>query len=90
MTAAGFSTALAAFTGQNYGAHRYDRIRRGYRLTLGIAGSIGLFAGLLFFFLDFFSILNSKLHYSYRITLPMQAIGTNLHLRLHDIFLLRS
>lgn len=52
MTAAGFSTALAAFTGQNYGAHRYDRIRRGYRLTLGIAGSIGLFAGLLFFFLD--------------------------------------
>ncbi len=52
MTAAGFSTALAAFTGQNYGARRYDRIRRGYRLTLAIAGSIGLFAGLLFFFLD--------------------------------------
>lgn len=49
MTATGFSTALAAFTGQNYGAGNYDRIRRGYRLTLGIAGSIGLAAGLLFF-----------------------------------------
>lgn len=49
MTAAGFSTALAAFTGQNYGAGNYDRIRQGYRLTLYIAGSIGLFAGILFF-----------------------------------------
>lgn len=49
MTAAGFSTALAAFTGQNYGAGNYGRIRKGYRLTLGIAGSIGLGAGVLFF-----------------------------------------
>lgn len=49
MTAAGFSTALAAFSGQNYGAGKYDRIRQGYRLTLGIAGSIGLLAGILFF-----------------------------------------
>ena len=49
MTAAGFSTALAAFTGQNYGAGHYTRIRQGYRLTLTIAGGIGLFAGILFF-----------------------------------------
>jgi len=49
MTAAGFSTALAAFTGQNYGAGNYTRIRQGYRLTLCIAGSIGLSAGILFF-----------------------------------------
>lgn len=49
MTAAGFSTALAAFTGQNYGAGNFERIRQGYRLTLYIAGSIGLFAGILFF-----------------------------------------
>lgn len=49
MTAAGFSTALAAFTGQNYGAGNYERIRKGYRLTLCIAGSIGLFAGILFY-----------------------------------------
>ena len=52
MTAAGFSTALAAFTGQNYGAGNYERIRKGYRLTLGIAGSIGLGAGSLFFVLN--------------------------------------
>lgn len=49
MTAAGFSTALAAFTGQNYGAGNYTRIRQGYWLTMRIAGSIGLFAGILFF-----------------------------------------
>lgn len=49
MTAAGFSTALAAFTGQNYGAGNYERIRKGYRLTLCIAGGIGLFAGILFY-----------------------------------------
>lgn len=49
MTAAGFSTALAAFSGQNYGAGNYERIRKGYRLTLCIAGSIGLFAGIIFY-----------------------------------------
>lgn len=49
MTAAGFSTALAAFTGQNYGARNYERIRKGYRLTMSIAGSIGALAGALFF-----------------------------------------
>lgn len=49
MTAAGFSTALAAFTGQNYGAGNYARIRQGYWLTLRIAGAIGLTAGILFY-----------------------------------------
>lgn len=49
MTATGFSTALAAFVGQNFGAGKYERIRKGYRLTLYIAGSIGLGAGILFF-----------------------------------------
>lgn len=49
MTAAGFSTALAAFVGQNYGAGNYRRIRQGYHLTMAIAGGIGLTAGLLFF-----------------------------------------
>lgn len=49
MTAAGFSTALASFTGQNYGAGNYERIRKGYRLTLRIACSFGAVAGILFF-----------------------------------------
>ena len=33
MTATGFSTALASFVGQNYGARKYKRIQKGYRLT---------------------------------------------------------
>lgn len=49
MTATGFSTALASFVGQNYGARKYARIRKGYRLTMYVAGSIGLSAGILFF-----------------------------------------
>lgn len=49
MTAAGFSTALATFVGQNYGAGNYNRIRKGYRITLGFAGSIGLAAGVAFY-----------------------------------------
>lgn len=48
MTAAGFSTALASFTGQNYGAQNYERIRKGYRLTLRIACSFGAVAAVLF------------------------------------------
>lgn len=48
MTAAGFSTALAAFTGQNYGAGNIGRIRKGFWMTLRFAGGIGLSAGVLF------------------------------------------
>lgn len=64
MTAAGFSTALAAFTGQNYGAGNYKRIRQGYRLTLYVAGSIGLFAGILFFIFnrEIFSLFVTEPH----------------------------
>lgn len=50
MTAGGFSTALAAFMGQNYGACNWDRMRKGYFIMLFFAGSIGLMAGILFFF----------------------------------------
>ena len=31
----GFSSAVAAFMGQNYGARKWARIRRGYRISLG-------------------------------------------------------
>ena len=31
----GFSSAVTAFVGQNYGAHQWKRIRRGYRIALG-------------------------------------------------------
>lgn len=49
MTAAGFSTALGSFIGQNFGARKYDRILRGYKYTMFIAGSIGLISGIVFF-----------------------------------------
>lgn len=50
MTASGFSTALGTFTGQNFGARQWGRIQKGFFITLGIAGFIGLISTLLFFF----------------------------------------
>jgi putative MATE family efflux protein len=42
MTAGGFSTALGIFTGQNFGAGRWDRIFKGYYTTISISGTIGI------------------------------------------------
>jgi putative MATE family efflux protein len=50
MTAVGFSTALGTFTGQNFGAQKWDRIQKGFFITLAIAGCIGLLSTILFFF----------------------------------------
>ncbi len=50
MTALGFSSALGTFTGQNYGAKRWDRIQKGFFITLGIASTIGLLSTALFYF----------------------------------------
>lgn len=47
MTAYGFSTALSAFVGQNYGAGEWKRIYKGYFTALGIMSVIGIFASLL-------------------------------------------
>lgn len=47
MTAGGFSTALSSFVGQNYGAGKLDRIKKGYKATIMIAGVVGIFATLL-------------------------------------------
>lgn len=47
MTAGGLSTALGTFTGQNYGAGKYDRIEKGYRVTMGMALALGAFATVL-------------------------------------------
>lgn len=49
-TALGFSTALTAFTGQNYGAKKYGRIRQGYYAVLILSISLGLIATIAFFF----------------------------------------
>ncbi|NLW21643.1 MAG: MATE family efflux transporter [Tissierellia bacterium] len=50
MTAGGFSTAISAFVGQNYGAGKIDRIKEGYKKGLQIVGSIGVFATVLLIF----------------------------------------
>lgn len=50
MTAGGFSTAISAFVGQNYGAGKLERIREGYKKGLQIVGSIGIFATILLIF----------------------------------------
>ncbi|MDR0982699.1 MAG: MATE family efflux transporter [Culturomica sp.] len=50
LTATGFSTALATFVGQNYGAGMFERIRKCYRMTMLTAGSIGLVATFIFYF----------------------------------------
>lgn len=49
-TAQGFSTALSAFTGQNYGAQKQDRIHMGVRYTLWLSLSVGVLGFLLYFF----------------------------------------
>jgi len=50
MTAGGFSTALSAFIGQNYGAKKYDRIIKGYRAALFTVSIIGIFTTILLVF----------------------------------------
>jgi putative MATE family efflux protein len=53
MTSGGFQGALGAFTGQNYGAKKYDRIKKAYYLSILIMGTIGLIANLsLYFFAE--------------------------------------
>lgn len=50
MTSEGFSTAISAFVGQNYGAKKFDRIVEGYKKGMELVGGIGLFASLLLIF----------------------------------------
>lgn len=47
MTAVGFSTALGAFVGQNFGAKAYDRIKEGYRKAIFLMMGYGLLTSLL-------------------------------------------
>jgi len=50
MTASGFATALGSFTGQNYGAKQWDRIKKGYFTALRIMTVVGIGATLLLIF----------------------------------------
>ena len=47
MTAGGFGTALTTFIGQNYGAKKPERIRKGFKATIGVAMFVGLVASII-------------------------------------------
>ena len=49
-TADGFAAALNAFTAQNYGAGKMDRVKKGYRVSLWTVGIWGLLITLIFIF----------------------------------------
>jgi len=61
-TALGFSTALGSFTGQNYGAGHYDRIRKGYIIILLLSLSLGMIATVSFVFFgkEIFSLFTTE------------------------------
>ncbi|MGC9366722.1 MAG: MATE family efflux transporter [bacterium] len=50
MTASGFSTALCAFIGQNFGAAKWNRIFKGYYLTMGLISILGLVTSAILWF----------------------------------------
>lgn len=51
MTAGGFSSALTAFIGQNYGAGKIKRVNDGYIATIVISSLLGILATLLLLFM---------------------------------------
>ena len=50
MTAEGFSAALTAFIGQNYGAGKFHRVIKGYKQTVILSSILGIFATVLLIF----------------------------------------
>ena len=48
MTASGFATALGAFVGQNFGAAKWERIYKGFLITVGLSSVVGFIVGILF------------------------------------------
>ena len=49
-TADGFGTALNAFIGQNYGAGKMDRVKKGYKASLCSVGIWGIFIKIIIVF----------------------------------------
>lgn len=50
MTAEGFGSAMNAFTGQNFGARLYERVKKSYWLALGVIGAWGVMTSCLLVF----------------------------------------
>ena len=51
MTAEGLSSSLSSFIGQNYGAKKFDRVNKGFKLTLILAIILGFINTLILVFL---------------------------------------
>ncbi|MCL2235737.1 MAG: MATE family efflux transporter [Defluviitaleaceae bacterium] len=49
MMAGGFGSALTGFMGQNFGAKKFGRMRRTYRLSLAVMSGYGVFIGVVLF-----------------------------------------
>ncbi|MFV0441300.1 MAG: MATE family efflux transporter [Lachnospirales bacterium] len=56
MTSGGLSVAISSFVGQNVGANKYNRILKGYNITMVYAIVLGIMNTLLFFFAGGFVI----------------------------------
>ena len=70
------SSAATTFSGQNYGAGRYDRLRRGHLMIPVVSGAVTLLAGLFFIsirvpILSFFSNDAAVLKYASRYVLVL-------------------
>ena len=50
LIAVGYASALTAFTGQNFGAGKWGRIHRGFRISSAILASWGIIVSLILFF----------------------------------------
>ena len=50
LPAMNFAAALSTFVGQNIGAHKMDRIVKGYRSTLIMSSSVSVFISIIFYF----------------------------------------
>lgn len=94
MTASGFSTALSAFVGQNFGAKKYDRLVEGFIVGTKIVAGIGLFATLLLMLLprQLFTIFIDKPEYvvnmgvSYLIILGISQFFQSLEISTNGAF----
>ena len=50
LIAGGYASALTAFTGQNFGAGKWTRIRKGFKVSTYIMSVWGIFVGIVLFF----------------------------------------
>ncbi|MGL5346291.1 MAG: MATE family efflux transporter [Peptostreptococcaceae bacterium] len=77
MTAEGLAVALSSFTGQNYGAKKYDRVNKGFKITFIIAAILGTINTLILVFLgkEIFSVFIQENDAIYEGTIYLKILG---------------